>query len=260
MLAAALCAGQEPAHYFEVRLPAEVRSESVFIRYVLAGEKFGEWVPMQAGVSSYRIETTQGIGFTRGIKAIVYAPGCTIQTIDLTLSGSNYDSYSFFCHPLGTTMLAGRMRQANRLKEPGPNTVRLQMQYLARWAAAFLGLGKDIPLVIPLGNPATVSADGEFEMSVPDFANDPLAGASQESGELQIRALDAETGDQVGLVIPSGPLGSRTRFGGLPIQRNYSSFNSFGLCENGSRYGKEGFAIRPLADPCDLPELFLHPR
>ena len=89
VVAAGVCSGQVPqpqassTHYVEIKLPRGVISESVFIRYLLAGEDFGAWVRPRLGVSSYIISTThEGHPATR-IKALLYTPGCAIQTLDL---------------------------------------------------------------------------------------------------------------------------------------------------------------------------------
>src|SRR2546429_400493 len=48
-LVGGLCSGQIPqpptgrSHYLEIKLPPGVISESIFIRYLLAGEEFGGW-------------------------------------------------------------------------------------------------------------------------------------------------------------------------------------------------------------------------
>src|SRR5712671_6332175 len=95
VLAAGVCSGQtarlpvHPSHYVEIKLPPGVISEGFFVRYALAGESFGGWVPPLSGVSSYFIDTTLKGRQATGIKAILKAPGCAIQTLDLPLSGSN---------------------------------------------------------------------------------------------------------------------------------------------------------------------------
>ena len=109
----ASCAGQSPqpgaspSHYVEIKLPPGVISESVFIRYLLAGEEFGGWVQPHPGVSTYVISTTHEGRPTTRIKALLYAPGCAIQTLDLPVSGSNSQQYSFICRPLASVWIVG---------------------------------------------------------------------------------------------------------------------------------------------------------
>jgi hypothetical protein len=86
-----------------------VISENVFVRYRLAGQDLGNWVQPHSGVSSYFISTMdQGRATTR-IKALVYAPGCAIQTFDIPVSSSNDELYSFFCQPLSSVWIDGAL-------------------------------------------------------------------------------------------------------------------------------------------------------
>jgi hypothetical protein len=93
------------------------------------------------------------------------------------LSNSNNPRYSFVCLSLTST----------------------------RWAQAFLGMDALIPLTIPVGDTAWLSADGGFRLSVPDLARDPLAAAPDHPGELQIWAKDKATGDNVTELTPKLP-------------------------------------------------------
>jgi len=70
-----------PVRTLEIKLPKGVPSESVFIRYVLAGEDFGGLVEPCPKVSSYLISTARaGVAASR-IRSLVYAPGCAIQVL-----------------------------------------------------------------------------------------------------------------------------------------------------------------------------------
>jgi len=136
MLAAApLWAGQVVIH-----IPPGVPSETVFIRYVRAGEKFGGWVRPRTGFSSYAIDTSIGAIPATGLKAVIYAPGCAIQTVDLRLSGPKNEEYSFLCKPLASVRIEGRLIEARSLRE---NAALIQARYIARWAHSFLGLTDD---------------------------------------------------------------------------------------------------------------------
>jgi hypothetical protein len=100
ILATGICSAQipqpqaGPAHHVEIKLPPGIASESVFIRYRLAGEELGGWVQPRPGVSSYFISTTREGCSVNQIKALFYAPGCALQTLDLALSGSNGDRFA----------------------------------------------------------------------------------------------------------------------------------------------------------------------
>jgi hypothetical protein len=248
-LIAHICAGQvSQAHHVLIRLPAGVASETVFIRYVLAGQKFGGWVQSAAGVSSYEIGTMAGDVPATGLKAVVYAPGCALQTIDMSLSASKDDEYSFLCRPLPKIRMNGRLIQSGPLYRHG---VDLQARYIARWAHGFLGLRDDSVLTIPVGDRAEMSSDGRFGISIPDLFSDPLAGASSQRGELQIVAKDRASKELLALLIPAGNVA--TQAGGLRIEREYPAEVVFAACAvNRSILRDEsGFARRSDVDGCD---------
>jgi hypothetical protein len=235
----------------EIKLPRWVNSESVFIRYQFAGEQFGGWVQPHPGVSSYFISTThEGRPVTR-IKAILYARGCAIQTLDLPVLGSNNQQYSFICLPLPTVWIVGALTRTDRLYG---REVKLQAKYIARWSQSFLEASNAIVTTIPVGDVAYPSPDGRFRLSVPDFSQDPLAGAPNHPGELQIWATDQASDGIVALLIPAGPQAIKTRMGGLKIRSEYPPEIVFVPCAaNPPRvHDAIGFAKRPgPSDACD---------
>jgi len=104
VLVAGDCLGQVPrlptasSHYLEIKFSREVISESVFGRYLLDGKDFGGWIQPRPGVSSYFISTThEGRSATR-IKALLYAPGCAIETLDLPDIGFDLRVLQFLNH------------------------------------------------------------------------------------------------------------------------------------------------------------------
>jgi hypothetical protein len=242
---------QMPAHYIRIDIPRAVSSESVFIRYILAGEELGGWVQPRPGVSSYIIGTTREGQSASGIKAVLYAPGCAIQTLDIPLSNANNPQYSFICQPLGSVWIVGKLIQPERLSG---REVQLHARYIARWAQSFLGLPAEIPLTIPLGEVASLSADNSFRISVPDLSRDPLAAAWDHLGELQIWAKDKSNGDDVAQLVPRGSPTFKTRMGGLKIQSDYPPETAFAPCALPRRplvlVDREGFSVREFSDPC----------
>ena len=252
VLVTAFCSGQtvRPAHYIEINLPPEVLSESFFIRYVLTGEDFGGWVQPQSGVSAYVISTTFKGSPATGIKAVLYAPGCAIQTLDLPLSRSDNPQYSFICQPVRSIWIEGVLTRSDRLY--GLH-VRLQAKYLARWAQQFLRLDESLVTGIPVGGVAYLSADGRFRLEIPDFSQDPLAAAPDHPGEIQIWAKDRKGKAVVAQLIPTGAQLIKTRMGGLKVQNGYPSEIVFAPCAaNPPRvHDRIGFAMRPDAsDAC----------
>jgi hypothetical protein len=118
--------------------------------------------------------------------------------------------------------------------------VRIQAKYLARWAAAFLGLDNTTIPIIPVGDTANLSRDGRFQITVPDF--------SPRAGDLRIQAIDKTTGDLTALLIPTIP-----KYLAAKVQPGYPCEIVFAPCSlNSSQmHDSEGFAQRPdLADAC----------
>lgn len=251
-LAVGACSGQGPQettpYGIEVKLPPEVYSERVFVRYVPAGDEFGGWVQPPSGVSSFVISPGNPVP---RIRAILYAPGCAIQTVDLPLSGWHNQPYAFTCRPLRSVVIEGALSRIDRLYG---REVRLEAQYVAGWAQSFLRLPGGIVTTIPVGDAADVAADGRFRLSVPDLSQDPLAGAADHPGELRILAKDKAGRELVAQLIPTGPHANATRMGGLKIQVAYPAETAFVPCVANPPQGHdaEGFALRSgPADACD---------
>jgi hypothetical protein len=237
-----------PTRSIEISLPAGVKSETVYIRYVLAGGSFGGLVETRPGVSSYFVSTMAGERAATGIKALIYAPGCALQTLDLSLSGSNTPQYAFVCKPIPPVSIAGRVAHPDRLYNGGAT---IQARYLARWATRFLGLDDSAVPVITVGDAPQFSADGRFLISLPDFSASP--GIADGPGEFQIWARGKVSGNLVALLIPQGLESIATRMGGLKILSTYPSDIVFAPCDINSAqtHDAEGFALRPdIANTC----------
>jgi hypothetical protein len=235
------CSAQ-PA-YVEVRLPRGVRSETMFVRYVV-NDDFGGWVQPRPSISSYFITIHQGASATR-FKAILYAPGCAIQTANLPISGSAVPRYSFVCDPLPNITLTGTLTNPARLDG---REINIEARYVARWAQGVLGDG--MVTDIPLGVTHRAFAGGGFQISVPDLSKDPLAGTPDHPGELRILARDRARGKIVAQLVPTAEF-LRERMGGLQIRDEYSEPVEFAFCAVQGRrlLDPHGFAIR--SDPSD---------
>jgi hypothetical protein len=238
-------------HFLEIRLPPEVKSHTVFIRYILDGDDLGGWVEQLPDVVSYLIATTRAGRPATRIRGLVYAPGCAIQTLDLPLSGLNNEHYEFNCQALPNTPISGIVSRPNRLDG---HEVTLRAIYLARWAQPFMKPADSIIATIPMSDEVAVSSEGRFLLSVPDLSRDPLAGAPDHAGEFQIWARDKTSGDVVAEMVPAGLPDLKTQMGGLKIRTHYPADIVFSTCavNRSPVHNAEGFAIRPNpADPCE---------
>lgn len=224
MAAAALgqTPGQAPAHYVRIHLPQNVPSEKVFIRYILESEELGGVAQARAGVADYLISTTRGDHAAALFKAFVYAPGCAIQTLHVELSDQLNPQEDFICQPVANAVITGRLTESQRL---GGHTVRLQPVYVAHWAQSFLGIG-NVSVSFPVGDAADVEPDGHFRIAFPMLRDD---------GEIEIRAKDRTSGQDVGQIVPAGTPAFKTAMGRLKIQSEYPGEVVFTPCGSESR-------------------------
>ena len=245
-----LCAAQIHDQV-EIRLAPGIPSEAVFVRYALSNGGIGGWIQPRPGQSSIIIDTAQSAVPASRIKALIYTPGCAMRTLDLPLRADTSAEYAFTCSPLPTIAITGVLTRFDRLYG---HSVTLEPSYIARWASAFLGIANEIPPAIPVGEPVQLPSDGRFRISIPDLSRDPLAGAPENAGEIEIRATDATTGANIAQLIPSPSYRMRTRLGGLLIQPAYPVDITFAPCSVNPPqiHDANGFARRPApSDACD---------
>jgi hypothetical protein len=234
----------DSADRVEIRLPSSVASGSMFVRYKLSGQEFDRWFQPPPAVSSFAIDTIAEGHPASGIKAVLYAPGCAIQTFDLPLSQAAPPVYSFQCILLRSVAIEGVLTRTDRLYG---HAVKLQAKYLARSAQSFLGLHDGLVWSIPIGETASVLPDRRFRLEIPDLSQDPTAGAPGHPGEIQIWALDAATGATVAKLMAPQLHAIRTRMGGLEIRSGYPPDLAFSACaiDPKPEHDPIGFARRP---------------
>lgn len=244
------CLGQVPPaapHYIEIRIPRGVDSASVFIRYVLDRD-FGGWVQPRAEVSSYFIGTTRNGRASVRLKALLYAPGCAIQTLDLPVSGSSVQQFPFVCNTIPYVTINGYF------DPPDGREARIEVKYAARWAQEFLGLGDGIVTDIPVASVAYHPDTGRFHVSIPDLSRDPLAGAER-AGELQVWATEPASGKILAQLTPVEPRALTSPAGGLKITSEYPAQIKFALCGTPQTgpHDAFGFKLRERVDAACLP-------
>jgi hypothetical protein len=209
----------------------------------------GDWLYAPSGVSSFGISTVVNGRPASEMKAIMYGPGCAIQTLDLKPSDSATNRYAFVCNPIRNIEVSGVLSRSDRLWD---HTVKLQARYIAHWATQFLGVDNTLPTSIVVGDMTSLSADGRFRLVVPDFSQGLSAEQWDSPGEFQIWAKDESTGVVVALLVPQRSM--RSRMGGLKLKRDYPPEITFTPCAANSApaHNKIGFAIRPgSSDACD---------
>jgi hypothetical protein len=221
----AIAYGQPSPHYVGIKVPRGVDSAKVFIRYLLdgGGSPIGGWVDPRPDVSAYFIATTQnGVAASR-LRALVYAPGCEIQSYDVALSESSLQEVPFECRPVPSTWITGVVT--------GLVDSRIIAEYSAPWMQKFFGI--DVATVIPVGHTNYSSGEGRFLMLVPDFSGDNRAG------EIQFVATDITSGKVLARLLPDVEIGA-----GMAIPDQIK----FRICATPQTWPHDhfGFAIRGL--------------
>jgi hypothetical protein len=252
VLAAAACCGQTG---IEVQLPSTVPSETFFVRYCITGESghYCNWIESKPNVRSYSIDATYAGQPAVSARAILYAPGCGIETFDFTAAELQaHPHYSFTCRPLPAISITGELERIDRFHG---EKIALRARYIAYWAAGFFGTTDGMVVSIPVGNIAYPSADNHFRLSLPDFSQDPLAGARDHAGSLQIWATDRADGNPVALLVLAERVSAiKTKMGGLRIQDTYPPKLVFTPCTANPEPIRDqfGFTLRPRSkDACD---------
>jgi hypothetical protein len=204
----------------------------------LRGDDFGGWLQPAPGVNSYVIDTAVHGHPASGIKAILYAPGCAIQTLDLPLSRTENAQYSFACQRVGRSSIAGTLTQPERLYT---QDVDVQARYVPRWAQAFLGLSDGMVTSIPIGEAVHLSAGGHFRLMIPDLSEDPRPG------EIEIWAMERTSDAPAAELVPINARSLRAPMRGLKPQSQYPNEIVFAPCLANQQgpHDSFGFAHRP---------------
>jgi len=222
LMTAGLICGQR---YVEIKIPDGVDSNAVCIRYVLDRD-FGGWVDPHSDISSYFISTVRNSRTAERLKALVYAPGCSIQTFDIAISKAWPQSISYDCRPVPSIAISGSVT--------GLDNARIEAKYGARWVREFFGLTDKIETPVPVGHGMYFAGSEGFRLSIPDFSGD------DREGEIQFWAVDPGTGKILARLIPVTP--RQPLVAGATIK--------FGLCGTPAARGHDrfGFAIRGHED------------
>lgn len=164
------------------------------------------------------------------IRAILYAPGCQLQTFDLPITELRAYNYSFQCHAVPQTEIQGVVTRADRLST---YSWAIQARYVAGWAPQFFGYDDGTATVIPLESTSNFDPrDLTFRLSMPDLSQDVLANSQNHPGQIQIWAQDAKTGKRIAKLrlISSLTENAHKRFGDLPIGMPTRSLLQFASC------------------------------
>jgi hypothetical protein len=247
--AASACYGQSAgraSNVFEIGVPPGVPSEALIIRYFLTGafNGYAGWMTPRPNLNSYAINTVHEGSQAMGIKAIVYARGCAIQTLSRSLPDQRERDYTFACRELPDMALTGTLTKLDRLIG---KDFDIHVNYVAYWAQTFFGPGAG-PLVttLPVGV-TSPDANGKFRVSLPDFSQDPTASSPDHEGTFQFQVREKSTGNLLAQLVP-GELKARSR--GLRITGKYPDELVFAPCLASTPVVPLAFTTRFYDDTC----------
>ena len=139
-----------------IALPADIPSEKVWVRYVLYGSFGGRGSDAARKPGSQLIEIVAAVEGKRadGMKMLVWAPGCKIQTFDIPIQESSDVYESFVCTPLPSITLVGQIKNTHM---NGKKPAEVRVDYLALWACGFFGFADCMVPQVSLGRAANRS-------------------------------------------------------------------------------------------------------
>ncbi|MGB7280663.1 MAG: hypothetical protein WBE13_00270 [Candidatus Acidiferrum sp.] len=163
---------------------------------------FGDYQVEQNGENAILIHTEVKGKAAKGLKAVLYAPDCQIQTISvLDLSTSSREG-EFHCTPLGETGFQGKFSR-------GPMTLdrkmEVEIRYLGFWGHRFFGIADGFVLSFDITK-SSVGPDGSFEAHLPDFAENSAASPQMNDAAFWVLLKDPDSGNLLAELKPPAAL------------------------------------------------------
>ncbi len=206
---------------FTINLVSVASPQEVQVRYFLSGDP----AVQQAGSvarptgSQIVIETAVAGQSARGIRAIVFAPGCQLGTITANLASTR--QADFHCQKLSTTPLHGK---ADISRFSG-KALQVEALYNVRWAGQFFGVPRLAISPFSLGK-IKLEDDGSFAFDLPDFASDPSWSSLSHSATLAFVLVDPTNGERLATLTPPRDLASGSS---LKVAASYRAEIEFGV-------------------------------
>jgi hypothetical protein len=208
-----------------IALPADIPSEKIEIRYYLTGPfgGYGDSVNRQPNLHSYDITAGINGSAANNAKFVMYANGCSFVTFDIPIKSETDLQESFACKPLGNVPFNGKITTAKAYK--GKDVV-VDVVYISNFSYNFFGIADGMVTIIPVaqGHP---DANGNFQVTVPDLMNDPLASTMdfQHTG-FRFQLRDVRTGNILSFMSNKDPK-SKNMNDEFPLAKTYPGTNNF---------------------------------
>jgi len=200
---------------FTISVAAPTSPKDVQVRYFLSGDPVVRQSGSIARPDDNQIVVKTGVEGrpARGIRAIVFSPGCQFATISADNLSANSRQADFHCQKLATTPLHGKTDVSGFAGKE----LQVEALYVCDWAGQFFGVPR--LAISPLTLAKTkVEGDGTFAMELPDFTSDPLWTSLSHNATLMFFLVDSATGAQLARLSAPRDLSRR---GSLKVASSY---------------------------------------
>jgi hypothetical protein len=206
----------EPAP-FEIRLPSEIRSEQVQVRYYLTGPfgGYGDFVKAEPERNAYLIGTSVNHQAAGTLKVIFYAPGCQIVTIAVPSLSESEKAADVSCEDLPSLTFNGRVELPESLHR---RPYEVEIIYMAYWANGFFRITEGPVTAFQLAR-VTPDEGGAFHVLLPNFTKDAVTESFHRNAALRFIARERDTGNIVSSLGPANVQGKNSR--DLPLKPKY---------------------------------------
>ncbi len=192
--------GQDETPPFEIRLPSEVRSEQVQVRYYLIGPfgSYGNFLKPEPERNSYLIETSVDHQAADSLRVVLYAPGCQIVTLSIASISEAEKGADVNCEDLPPMTFSGRVDLPEALRA---RPYEVEITYKAYWAHRFFRIPEGAATSFVVGRVAP-DESGAFHVELPNFNKDSVTVSYRRDAGLQFIARELDTGNIVALLAP----------------------------------------------------------
>jgi len=204
-----------------IKLPDNIPSESVWIRYALRGSGgTGAIVKREPNLRRYIIGAMVGDKAAREARIVVYAPGCQFKSYTIDLRAVSDILENFQCDSLPNKVVHGFLppTEIPSGKFVGEKKLAISGELEPDWVCGFFleqTGGSCLGASIPLGNIGDLdpAGAGNFEITIPDFTRDLQFKITHDApvfsnfGEIIFVLRDKTSGRILGLMKPenAGP-------------------------------------------------------
>lgn len=200
---------------FTIAVVAPTSPQDVQVRYFLSGDPAVQQSGTIARPDDDRIVVkTDAEGRpARGIRAIVFSPGCQFATISADDLASSSRQADFHCQKLATMPLHGKAD----ISSFAGKELQVEALYVCSWAGQFFGVPRLSISPLKIAK-VKIEADGTFAMELPDFSRDPLWTNLSHNAALMFFLVDGATGAQLARLSAPRDI---SRGGSLKVASNY---------------------------------------